>query len=130
MALRERSPAEDLRRAVTGRPSLRRQARNIEGARLDGIVGELSAKIDQNRFRSLYRQRLVEALSLEQQAVPLRARDALTEQLRTNPQDPRADEARRTLEMAPKRGSAADRADPRSWSSAARRRFSPGLFRK
>lgn len=67
---------EVLRRALVGRPSLRRRLASIDSGRRDEFV-ELNQDIDPVRNKDLYRRRLSEFADTEAAAQPLRRRQAL-----------------------------------------------------
>jgi hypothetical protein len=133
--MRERYGADDVfRRVTTGRPSLRRAGESLGGQRLGAITDALSQDIDPQRWRSIYQQRLGEAVALEREAAPLRARDegaallAARHRGVSDKYDINNDELREGLARLPKWGSAAARFDPRGRMSTARQKFG-NLFR-
>lgn len=117
------------RRALIGRPSLRRQLRGLSGAREDEVANAVAQQTDPGRWKDLYRQRLSEAIGTEQSAAPLVRRDAADTLLRSDSLDPeqraQISGLRRDL---PGQNSAEGRFDPRNPNSLAFRRYG-GLFR-
>jgi hypothetical protein len=81
------SPADNLRRALRGSPSLRRQMAGLGTDRMAEVSQALSGT-DAFRFKGLYRDQLRQALGFEHDAAPIRERAALQTRLNDPNLDP------------------------------------------
>lgn len=135
-------PGEGLKRARRyGGRQLRGLIDDSDPSRLKEVSTALAQDVDPERFRSLYRDRLAQALTLDKQVAPLVERDDIRSQLdapygaaQTNDKgevtgyaaDPLAgkrDLMRERLRKLPKYGSVGERFDPRAYGSTAMRQF-------
>lgn len=121
-----RGRALDQRRALIGRPSLRRALSALPADREQAITDQLGADFDPARDKSRYRQELQRAIETENTAAPLREYERLDGLLR----DPKLSfDQRKMIEerqkRLPKPGSLTvdARFDPRDSNSVAFQQF-------
>lgn len=117
-----------LRRALIGKPSLRRQLRGVDPRRLAEFD---SMNQDAKNFKSLYRQRLSEFAQNEEAAQPGVDRQQIEQALKRPDLDPtQRDQLRDRLRRNQAGfGSAAARFDPYNYGSIAQREFG-SLYRR
>ena len=120
--------AADARRALMGRPSLRRELNSLGAGRVEQVQSQLASVA---RIPGLYRRNLEQILETERHAAPVEERMAIEERLKSpNLTGSQRDELTRNLaENTAGYGSLAQQRNPYRWGSIAQQRFG-SLYRR
>lgn len=119
--------AVDLRRALMGRPSMRRELAGLGQNRVAEIAKHFEGR-DPVRDRAFIRRDLEAILRNEQAMAPILARRSMQERL-NDPKTPRNDVQTLRQNLRESRSTVNEQRNPLRWGSAARQRFG-SLYRK